>query len=147
MINTIMYFRAMLGCLHELVRVLNTQGLFDKTLIHIASEFNRAPKTSGAGADHGVNGSNATLISGMIQGPFVIGNIYVDSQRSNYAGTWGLAAPYQLDAEVRPIKVNDVARTVSSMLRMSDVVTNGFSLLNPVNTVRWAPKVKKADNV
>ena len=145
-INTL-YYRAMLGCLHELTRTLNINRMMDKTLIHIATEFNRAPRTNGSGADHGVSGSNTTLISGMIKGPFVIGNIKRNSGSSNYAGTWGVAAPFQLDAEVRPIKVNDIARTISSMLRTNDVVTNGFSLLNPADTIRWEPKVKKADNV
>jgi hypothetical protein len=145
-IQNTLFFRAFLAGLTEQVRVLKQKGLFDRTVIHISAEFNRIPKTDGSGADHGVVGSNATLISGMIGEAGVVGNIKKDYS-ANYKGTWGVADHYVLGGLDRPIQVNDVALTVSSMLGIDSIVTNGRSLLSPNTAGKWYLRKAEAKNV
>jgi hypothetical protein len=139
MITTLNY-RALLSGLTEQVRVLKAKGLFDNTVLHLSSEFNRSPRTDGSGSDHAFYGSNATLISGMIKNVSVIGNIQKESYNSRYRGTFGVAAKYNTFGENRPIRVNDVALTVTAMLGAEPVVTNGRSLLAlDSKKGAWAP--------
>lgn len=128
--NTLFY-RAFLGCLTEFVARLKAKNIFDQTVIHIASEFNRNPKNDGSGSDHGYDASNTTLISGMIRQGGVIGNILVNpagGERAS-AGTYGVSDSYDLGGMNREIQVNDVALTLTQMLGVQSVVTNGRSLL------------------
>ena len=144
---TTLFYRSFLSCLTEFVNVLKTRdGIFQRTVIHISAEFNRTPQGSGYGSDHGFRGSNTTLISGMINKPSVIGNIQKNDYTTTYRGTFGIAKPYVLEGFNRPIQVNDVARTVTSMLAVEDIVTNGRVLLAPVNGF-WQPKKEEAENV
>lgn len=141
---TTLFYRAFLASLTEYVEVLKTQGLFDKTVIHISAEFNRTPQTDGGGADHGVEASNTTLISGMLQKPAVIGNIQIADYNTRYKGTFGVSKPF--GGLPRAIQVNDVARTITNMLRVDDIVTNANPLLKPSGNF-WIPKTEEANNV
>ncbi len=144
---TTLFYRAFLSCMTEFVAVLKAQGLFDSTVIHISSEFNRTPKADGSGSDHGVGNSNTTLISGMIGESTVLGNIQIASNSKTYQGTFGIAGTYMPDKDYnRPIQVNDVARTITSMLKVDDVVTNGRPLLEPQGALWVAPRNKEAKN-
>lgn len=146
-LTTTLFYRAFLGCLTEFTADLKAKKLFDRTVMHISSEFNRTPHADGRGADHGFMGSNATLISGMIQKVGVVGNIQKADYNTTYKGTWGVAKPYVLDGFNRPIQVNDIARTVSSMLGVADIVTNGRSLLAPSGGGAWVLRKAEAKNV
>jgi hypothetical protein len=139
-ITTTLFYRAFLLSLTSLVDELKARQLFDKTILHISSEFNRSPRVDGSGSDHAPQGSNTTLISGMIKGANVLGNILVNSPSTSYPGTWGTAAPWKLDSESRAIRVNDVARTITAMTGAKDIVSNGYSLFRPENG-QWVPKV------
>jgi hypothetical protein len=141
---TTLFYRGFLSCLTEFVDFLKAKNIFDSSVIHISSEFNRIPRNDGSGADHGIDGSTATLISGKFSGGNVIGNIKVDGSGR---GTWGESAPFTLDGDTRPIHVNDVARTITGMLGVDDVATNGYSLLKPSGTKLWVPKRVEAKNV
>lgn len=142
---TTLYYRAVLSCLTEFVDFLQGQGIFDESVIHISAEFNRTPRVDGTGSDHGWQGGNATLISGKFTHPQVIGNI---RKQGLGLGTWGMGAPYYNDNGVmRPIKVNDVARTITTMLGVADVTTNGSSLLAPSSGGSWVVKKAEAKNV
>ncbi len=145
-IQNTLFYRAFLAGLTEQVRVLKEKGLFDRTVIHISAEFNRAPRIDGSGSDHLPHGSNATIISGMINEVGVVGNIKKGGipGSTNYVGTFGYAANYELDKFVRPIQVNDVALTITSMLGVESVVTNGRSLL-ALDTATGKWKVRKAE--
>lgn len=145
-VDTLLY-RSLLTCLVELIHQLEANSLMDKTLMHIASEFNRSPLTNGAGADHGVAGSNVTLISGKFENASVIGNIKISSGMDSYKGTWGVSAPYALEGADLPIRVNDVARTISAILGCADVTTNGKALMAPNGNNLWVPKLREAKNV
>ena len=143
---TTLFYRAFIAGLTEFVKDLKSRGLFERTVIHISSEFNRTPRAGGEGSDHGPMGSNATLISGMLAAGGVIGNIKTASYNSTYPGTFGVAAPYSLDGFNRPIQVNDVARTISAMLGTDDIVTSGRSLLAPTGAA-WHIKKPESKNV
>jgi hypothetical protein len=143
---TTLYYRAFLGCLTEFVGSLKKKGIFERTVIHISSEFNRTPLTDGSGSNHGYMGSNATLVSGMIGEMTCVGNIQKADYASNYKGTFGIAKPFVSDGFNRPIQVNDVALTITSMLGVDSIVTNGRSLLKPASG-KWVAKKKEADNV
>ena len=75
----------------------------------------------------------------MLPQPAVIGNVSINSGSLVYPGTWGLAANYQLDGFDRPIQQNDVARQLSLMMGVSDVVTNGMILLQK-DSSGWTPR-------
>ncbi len=150
MVSTLMttlFYRGFLGCLTEFISVLKSRNLFDRTVIHISSEFNRTPRADGIGSDHAFMGSNTTLISGMVQGPSVVGNIQKAHYTNSYQGTFGVAAPYSLDGYDRPIQTNDVVRTITAMLGVEDIVTNGYSLLAPGGGGGWKVRKEEAKNV
>lgn len=144
--TTTLFYRAFLGCLTEYVGFLKNKNLFDKTILHVASEFSRVPNRIG-GTGHGALCSNATLISGKFQEFNVIGNIETDHKY----GTFGAAAPFAVseanNAFKREIQVNDVARTITFMLGASDVTTNGLILTKPAGAGVWVPTYNEAKNV
>jgi hypothetical protein len=146
MLTTILY-RGFLSGLTEQVRALKAKGIFDKTVLHISSEFNRCPLKDGSGSDHGWFGSNATLISGMIKHMSVVGNVQKASYSKDYAGTFGVGAPFVMAGENFPLRVNDVALTVTSMLGAAPVITNGRALLAPHSSTDWRPVKEEAKNV
>ena len=88
--NTMM-FSALGACLLEFVEFLKGKGLYDSTLIEIASEFNRNPKAADGGADHASDAASSIFFSGSIKGPQIVGNISrEDRPNSTYAGaTYG----------------------------------------------------------
>lgn len=145
--TTTLFFRAYLSCMTEFVSHLKAAELFDRTVIHTGSEFNRSPRIDGSGSDHGVTGSGCSIISGMLAEGGVVGNLKINkAATSNYQGTWGLAADFEMEGMNRPLQVNDVALTLTSMLGVENVVTNGRSLLQPKNG-KWVLKKKEAKNV
>lgn len=142
---TTLYYRALLGCLREFKDAIGTK--FNKTVIQIAAEWNRSPAIDGHGSDHGVTGSNVSIISGMIKGPIALGNILTNSGMSAYPGTWGVAAPWTFDDGVtRPFVRTDVTRTITSLLGVQDIVNNGYPLLAPDGTGQWVAKKEGATN-
>lgn len=147
-VTTTLFYRGLLAAMSELVSALKQKNLFDKTIIHISSEFNRIPRADGSGSDHGVSGSSATLISGMFNEVAFIGNVKKTTSSSTYPGSWGLAANWTFeDQSERPIKVNDVARTITAMTNSADIVANGYSLVKPSGNGLWVPKKSGGANV
>ena len=145
-INTTLFYRAFLGCMTELVKSLKGKGLFDKTVIHVSAEFNRTPREDGSGADHGFMAGNTTLISGMISNVACVGNVVANPSMGRYKGTFGVASHFVSGGFDRAIQVNDVALTITSMLGVETIVTNGRSLLSPSGG-GWAPLKEEAKNV
>lgn len=153
-IGTTYYYRTILNCTETLVIALKNAGLFQKTLIHFGSEFNRNARVDGSGSDHGFKGSSTLLISGMIKETTVVGNIYKTDPAREYAGTWGLAAPHPINAingrSTTPIRLNDVILTVCAMLGLPNVSANGKAVLRSPDGLTWsahADSKKEAKNV
>ena len=141
---TSLYYRAFLGCLMELKVKLEAAGIFDKTLIHIMTEFSRTPKKDGSGADHGFNGSSVTLIGGMIETPGLVGNIRkktVSNDNNRYPGTWGEAAPFNFSTGRRPIVNDDIVNTVCEIVGVKKIAVKGQSLIRKSGEkVSWIKK-------
>jgi hypothetical protein len=91
------FFRALSACIHEFSSAIGS-AVFDKTVIEIASEFNRSARSDGAGSDHGFDGTTFSFISGAIEGTYCIGDIWerpptASNMQYFYTGTWGYGAP------------------------------------------------------
>ena len=146
-IATTHFYRGLLAAMTELVKVLKDKRVFNKTIIHISSEFNRSPRADGAGSDHGIKGGSASLISGMFNEVAFIGNILKDGTPSN-PGTWGVAADWEFEnGDKRPIHVNDIARSITAMTGAKDIVSNGYPLVQPSGNGFWVPKKAGGKNV
>lgn len=127
---TSLMYRALLGCILELKKFLQGNGHFDKTVIHISSEFSRTPKEDGSGSDHGFNSGTATLFSGMISTPGLVGNISKLSQKPSflkrYPGTWGEAAPFFDNV---PLTNDDLVNTLCEIFEIEKLAVKGRSLV------------------
>lgn len=146
-LSTTAFYRAFLNCTGDLVQSLKSSGHFDRSIIHVGSEFNRSPRSDFSGSDHGVQGSSAMIISGMIKRFALIGNVQKAGMvGTSYTGSWGLSAPFQVSDKVRqPIHVQDIALTIGRMLGVAAVSENGYVLLDP--KTNWAPIVEESKNV
>lgn len=127
------YYKAIATCMLELVNVLKANNLYDRTVIHLSSEFNRSARSNGTGSDHGWRGSNATVFSGMIQGTQVIGDIESDYRGdSNRRGAWGVAAEMS-DLSGREMLIGNVASSIASMLEVKSPTPNDATFINKSN--------------
>ena len=130
-------YRALSACLYEFRKQLqsknigNGKTLFDESVITITSEFTRNALNSGKGSDHGWEGANYTIMSGMVQELIVFGDIYTDPNRSkngevknSYCNSWGHGAPMNLWNNKTAI-----GNAISTVCTMLDV----FPWINPNN--------------
>ena len=121
------YYQAFSAGLYELRRFLKDNNLFDQTLLQISGDFNRNSKTNGSGSDHGWQGSNTTLFSGMIEKHQIAGNIKAQTN-GNHKGTWGMAAGVDaLDGQ--DMTFGNVASSISGMLGVNTPSPNSPSLI------------------
>lgn len=146
------FYRALSSTTNELINSLksvsNGQGnMFDKSIITLTGDFNRQPRNDSSGADHGSDGSNFTILSGMIPKLTVIGNT-TEYDASNYlsdkwGGSWGVAANVE-ELGNRLISMGNIASTVCTMLDRPSIVPNDQSLVKKVNgqieSILSAPK-------
>lgn len=117
-------FVAVGACLAEFVAVLKAQGLFNQTVIHLGGEFNRSPKSGDGGSDHGPQAGSATILSGMVNGPLVIGNVRQNAPSAAYPGSWGWGAP---TINGRIMDLGDLANALAVMLGIPEVLRRGAS--------------------
>ena len=139
------YYKAVSACLYELIQSLKSVqtsrgNLFNNTIISVNSEFNRTPRTDGSGADHGWQGSNYSVFSGMIDQLTVLGNI-----KSNNLGTWGLAAPLD-ELNGREAIIGNVASTISNMLEVKSPTPNDQAFAVKKNG-KVSPIMKSLKNI
>ena len=129
------FYKGFSACMLELVDQLknnNQSGggaLFDNTLIHITSEFGRNSRNNNSGSDHAWHGSNITLLSGMIEGPQVVGNIYHNHVDDGHDGTWGAAAPVPELAN-REMVLGNVASSIANILKVETPTPNDPAILD-----------------
>lgn len=139
------YYKAVSACLYEFIQSLRSiqtsRGtLFDNTIISVNSEFNRTPRTDGSGADHGWQGSNYSIFSGMVDQLTVVGNI-----KSNNLGTWGLAAPLD-ELNGREAIIGNVSSTISNLLEVKSPTPNDQAFAVKKNG-KVSPIMKSLKNV
>jgi hypothetical protein len=128
------YYRAIASCLFELIQRLKavpsgSGTLFDRTVIAINSEFSRNARDSGAGSDHGPDGSCYTLCSGMVAQPLVVGDIKKDGGRNGYRGTWGTGST-MVEFTNQQAVVGNAASTVALMLDFPTPTPNNAPFVN-----------------
>ena len=123
--------------------------LFDSTLVHVASEFDREPNNLCDGSDHGVDGNTSSFFSGKIKGPFIIGDILkssvnTDSSQKSY-GTWGHGA---LMPEISQgfLTYENISSSVALCLGLPSLTPNKASVLKFENNL-IVPAISKGKNV
>jgi hypothetical protein len=147
-IVTIKQIRAFYACLHELITRFkavsagtapngSSLNLFDRTLIQVSGDFNRSARNDMKGSDHGYNGSNYSLHSGMIDGIKLVGKIKRDRGTSSnggdhstndYLGSWGLADKLS-SQDPEPLRIGRVASTIAAALEIPSPTPNDNSLV------------------
>lgn len=144
------YYKALCACLLELTDQMKAKSspqggnVFQNSIIHISSEFNRSARASGTGSDHGWAGSNASIISGMVESPMVVGNVKANySPGGAYSGTWGVAGEVD-DLSGRETLIGNVASSISTILGTSSPTPNDQSFVGVKNgkVVNYASKPK-----
>ena len=85
------YFQGVAHLLNQFISNLGSK--FNKTLIQVGGDFNRSAQYAGGGSDHGGDGSNTTLITGIKPGGVILGEIdYTNNyQGKKHQGIWGQA--------------------------------------------------------
>ncbi len=149
-LTTKQFFRAISTCLYELISQLKKtkigdKTLFDETIIHLASEFDRNPSTDGYGSSHLHNSNPTSIFSGCLKGPSLIGNIYAGTLKKNddeYYGTIGVGAPVKELGT--PIKIGNISSTLSTLLRVKPIVKRDPPLIDEKT---YRSVVERAQNI
>ncbi|OIQ19527.1 MAG: hypothetical protein BM556_03320 [Bacteriovorax sp. MedPE-SWde] len=111
-------YKSVSACMAQLKLSLIKSKQYEKTLIHLASEFDRDPRPDCSGSEHGWNGHISSFYSGAIKGLKVIGNTYIQSPGESYYkenGTWGQGAPVK-ELGDRPIVYGNIASSIADIL-------------------------------
>jgi hypothetical protein len=122
---------------NTLMKMKDTEGnsLFDKTLFHIASEFDREPDKS-VGSAHGFNGSTHSFISGRIKSHDILGDILTSSSQLNTIcrsfSTWGHGAQIKELGE-REISYGNIISSLSLLYDIPSLTPNNPSLFSIKN--------------
>jgi hypothetical protein len=139
-LSTKLFFTAFSRCLQQFIqelksiKVSSSENLFDNTVIHLASEFDRIPNENGFGSGHLPLSNPTTIFSGVIKGPILIGNIYsgtLDKNKWELYGTLGVGAPSEeLDGH---IDISNVSSTISKLINLNPIVKRAPSLIDYKN--------------
>jgi len=129
-------------CLFELQSTLRSSGEFNKTLMHITSEFERSPQKNQAGSDHGWQGHTSTLISGKINNFNIIGSIKESSSNilKDHFCTWG-EANYHPGLH-REMRYGDIITTIADIFKVKST-EGGISLVKEDSKGNILPKFKE----
>lgn len=143
------------SCLSELRYTLietkydKNSSVFDKTLIHLASEFERDPNPNLSGSEHGWNGHNSTFFSGMFEGHSVRGNIHISSNDENNMfqnnGTWGDGAIVD-EFDRRHLVYGNIATSIATMLGIPSSTPKDKTLVEKKGT-KIESLIKECRNV
>lgn len=152
LVNTVsctMFFRGFASCLAELIDRLKAApgqsagSLFEETVLHVASEFDRYPKSEGARFTHSPRAHVTSFFSGLIPEPAILGNIKVGN-KSKPEGTMGFAAPVKELGSA--VSLQNIASTVSEMVGVAKIDPEARSLVS-VNRNRLEPTLPPGRNV
>jgi hypothetical protein len=131
------FYRGLAACVYEFSRAIGSE-VFEKTVIEIASEFNRSPRVDCVGSDHGFNGTTFSLFSGSIDGTHCIGDIYSEPPNSSGSrgfnpGTWGWGAGM---ASLGGIKLNqgNILSSLAALFGVASPAPNSLALLELAKT-------------
>ena len=152
------FYRAYSACLLELIRQLKSVyvgpgiSMFDRTAITLTGDFNRSARYDGSGSDHGWDGTNYTIISGMVPRLTVFGNVTSYKAEPTWTprsyGTWGLGAPVAgLGGKIATI--GNAASTLATVLNFESPTPNDKSLVykNSEGKVVPVPGMGRPQNI
>ncbi len=122
-------YLALTGCIDSFINFLKTEKIFDKSLIHLVSEFEREPSNTFIGSEHGFNGHTSSFISGAIKEFTVLGNIYKKAPSTMFpdSGTWGAGAPLK-SLDNRTMAYGNIAASISKVMGIPNVAINNQPL-------------------
>lgn len=141
LVSTSMFFKGLSSCLSEFISVLKRKELFEKSLIHITSEFERIPEKDLHGSAHNEKSHTSTFLSGKIKSPSVHGNIFIGDKEM---GTIGTSAPIK---EIkRELNQDDIAETITGLLNIPSPVRRSEKIIKEVNG-KWVAQLPKAKNL
>ena len=104
----------------QLIRDLRQRGMLDRTLVLWMGEFGRTPRINGrSGRDHFPKAFNVALAGGGVNGGQVVGK----------------TTPGGGDVSERPVKVNDLLRTVCHSLKIDADQENMSAAGRPIRAV------------
>jgi len=139
-LSTKLFYKTFTSCLYEFIDQLKMTkidehtSLFDQSIVHVASEFDRNPDQRGGGSDHLPLSNPTLLFSGLIKETTVIGNIYTGTLKKNpydLYGTLGVGAPCkELKA---PIGIVNVSSTICQLVGIDPLVKRAPSLIEIKN--------------
>lgn len=122
------YFQAIAAGLNEFRNFLTQIGEFDKTVIQLSGDFNRSARFSGSGSDHGWQGTNSTVLSGMVKEHAILGNCTARTG-GTHKGSWGEAGGMDFLGGSH-MAFGHVASSIATMLECDSTSENNPSLVS-----------------
>ncbi len=120
-------YQSIAACLNEFTNFLEGIDELDNSVIQLSGDFNRCARFNGSGSDHGWQGTNTTIISGMIKEHTIIGNCTARAS-GTYQGCWGEAGEMSfLDGS--HMNFGHVASSIATMLDCKSTSENNPSLV------------------
>jgi len=130
-IASFMFYRGLVPCLDQFKNELksipagNGKTLFDKTLIHLSSEFERIPTEFEAGTEHNHRSHTSSFISGSIEKFEICGNIRTGNEIYGTIGTAGHVE--QLGRNASPV---DIYQSICSIMKIQSPLPRAEALLD-----------------
>lgn len=130
-IASFMFYRGLVPCLDRLKNELkanqigDNKNLFDKTLIHICSEFERIPTEFESGTEHNHRSHTSSFLSGAIKKFHIAGNIKTGN---NVYGTIGTAG--NVEKFGRNLDPRDLYQSICSIMKIKSPVPRAEVLLD-----------------
>ena len=127
------FYHQLSTCLHHLTQAIGSSN-YENTLIQVSNEFSRSPNKDGWGSEHAPYAGVASLFSGAIQSPLVVGNTTVHplaagDVTNTYYGYWGVGGLTETTAGITHLGAGHVASTLAHLLRIESPTPNFPSLL------------------
>lgn len=143
-------YKAYAAMLHEFVSQLKAKTydggtMFDKSLVTTVTEFNRAARMDGSGADHGDLGTSYTIMSGKVSKLTVMGDTTERKEPQSWGGSWGVGVETDF-AGGRPLHMGNVSSTICTMLGADSITPNDPSMVRMEND-KIVPHFKTTNNV
>ena len=151
LLTTSQYYLTLGTCLNELISKLkNTKientNLFNETLIHVSSEFDRIPSDNLAGSAHNEQAHCSTFYCGAIEGPQVVGNIFTSQERKSKLNvTIGSSAPISSFHNQR-LNIGHLSSSIAQMLRIPPLIKRATPFVKLENE-KVSLTIEKAKNI
>ncbi|PWU12687.1 MAG: hypothetical protein C5B49_15860, partial [Bdellovibrio sp.] len=114
------FFRALAAGTAELVDQLKAAQVFDRTVLHLVSDFGRTPRPDGTGSDHGFDNMVTSLITGFnTSGPLMIGNIQAGSASAPIPGTYGFKAATKVSGNDLILSPAHVGSSIAELFHLA----------------------------